>query len=173
VSNNHADVAEFLVEHGATELSHPGVGAELCALAAHGDLAGLKAKVAEGKSLLSADYDGRTALHLAACKGHAEIVDFLVNPGGGKPGIHIDTRDRWGGTALEDAERSGEQAAADKLRALGATTTTHLKTVIGGEALSDVPAVASVLVHGEALADITAVASVLVEPAQGTKSTSL
>jgi ankyrin repeat protein len=160
VSNNHVEVAEFLVDHGATELSHPGVGAELCTLAAHGDLAGLKAKVAEGKSLLSADYDGRTALHLAACKGHAEIVDFLVNPGGGKPGIHIDTRDRWGGTALEDAERCDEHAVAEKLKALGATTTTHLKTVIGGEALSDVTAVDSILVHGA-------------EPAPGTKSTAV
>ncbi len=26
-----------------------------------------------------ADYDGRTALHLAACEGHEDLVRFLIN----------------------------------------------------------------------------------------------
>ena len=47
------------------------------------------------------DYDGRTALHLAAAEGHAHCVQFLVTGCGVSPLL----RDRWGFTPLVEAAR--------------------------------------------------------------------
>ncbi|MEM1331703.1 MAG: glutaminase [Planctomycetota bacterium] len=46
------------------------------------------------------DYDGRRALHLAACGDHLPVVEFLVARGADPL-----PRDRWGSTPLDDATR--------------------------------------------------------------------
>ena len=45
------------------------------------------------------DYDGRSALHLAACENHIEIVKFLLNIGK----VKKNPKDRWGRTPYDDA----------------------------------------------------------------------
>ena len=45
------------------------------------------------------DYDGRTALHLAAAEGHARCVRFLLEV----CGVPHDCKDRWGQTPLSEA----------------------------------------------------------------------
>jgi glutaminase len=58
----------------------------------------------QGVDLEEADYDGRTALHLAASEGRAEVVAFFV-----RRGIELAPFDRWGNTPLDDARRGGHE----------------------------------------------------------------
>ncbi len=45
------------------------------------------------------DYDGRTALHLAAAEGHIRCVRFLLE----ECRVRSDCKDRWGQTPLTEA----------------------------------------------------------------------
>ncbi|MFN7117392.1 MAG: glutaminase A [Saprospiraceae bacterium] len=69
--------------------------------ASFGDLDEIKRLEALGVNLSSADYDGRTALHLAAAENQIEVVKYLISRG-----IDLFPVDRWGGTPLDDAKRS-------------------------------------------------------------------
>jgi glutaminase len=68
--------------------------------ASRGDLDEVLRLAALNIDLDSADYDGRTALHLAAAEGHLPLVQYLV-----KHVSHINPKDRWDNTPLEDAKR--------------------------------------------------------------------
>ncbi|MCB9749562.1 MAG: glutaminase A [Myxococcales bacterium] len=72
--------------------------------ASTGDLRTIKRLQSEGVDLERGDYDQRTPLHLAAAEGHADVVAALLDAGVNP------TKDRWGGTPLDDAEK-GEHAA--------------------------------------------------------------
>jgi len=58
----------------------------------------------------AADYDGRTALHLAAAEGYPAVVRFLLGSG-----ARPEATDRWAGTPLTDARRAKHTAVADAL----------------------------------------------------------
>ena len=44
------------------------------------------------------DYDGRTAMHLAAVEGQVEIIKMFI-----KVGAAIEPRDRWGSRPVDEA----------------------------------------------------------------------
>ena len=71
-----------------------------------------------GLNLFLADYDNRTALHLAACEGHINAVRFLVEnaPANSKEKC-INKRDRWGGTPLREAIHYGHAEVIKILKA--------------------------------------------------------
>jgi glutaminase len=57
------------------------------------------------------DYDGRTALHLAAAEGQTDIVNYLL-----ATGTNPEPVDRWGGTPLSDAQANGHTHIVDLLQ---------------------------------------------------------
>ena len=77
--------------------------AAICWAAYYGDLGEVKRLLSQSNSVANkANYDGRTALHLAACEGHIHVVRCLLNNG-----ANVNARDRWGHTALTEAKQAG------------------------------------------------------------------
>jgi ankyrin repeat protein len=58
------------------------------------------------------DEEGRSPLHLAAQRGNIELITLLL-----KHGAHINVRDNRGYTPVQEAETSGNEAAARLMRA--------------------------------------------------------
>jgi glutaminase len=79
--------------------------------ASQGDLDEVRALVAAGADPGTADYDGRTPLHLAAAEGQTEVARYLLAAGADPQPV-----DRWGGTPLSDAEAGGHAEVAELVR---------------------------------------------------------
>lgn len=72
--------------------------------ASQGDLSSLARYYASGFDITRADYDGRTALHIAATNGQYPVVKYLIK----KTTLeYLNLKDRWGCTALIDARHYG------------------------------------------------------------------
>lgn len=80
--------------------------------AANGDIAALRRHKLSGMDMTLCDYDGRTALHLAAAEGHVDCVEFLLR----KCHVPHDVRDRWGRTPLEEATVFGHTLVIEALQ---------------------------------------------------------
>jgi glutaminase len=78
--------------------------------ASQGDLDEVQSLIAGGVDPNIGDYDGRTALHLAASEGHYEVAKYLLEQGASPGPV-----DRWGGTPAIDAARGSHQTIVDLL----------------------------------------------------------
>ncbi|XP_071937241.1 serine/threonine-protein kinase 12 isoform X1 [Coffea arabica] len=67
-----------------------------------GDKKGVVQELEKGVEPTLADYDKRTALHLASCEGYIEVVVLLL-----ERGADVNSTDRWGRTPLSDARSFG------------------------------------------------------------------
>ena len=81
----------------------------LISAAASGDIDIVKS-VSDVNVLNSADYDGRTALHLACAEGHLEVVSFLVDAT-----VNINVRDRFGSTPADEASKLENGAIKERI----------------------------------------------------------
>ncbi len=68
--------------------------------------------IARGVNLNTPDYDGRTALHLAASEGHYEVAVVLLSFD-----VDLTPRDRFGNTPADDAKAKGHQRIVDLMDA--------------------------------------------------------
>ena len=85
---------------------------ELLWAAAKGSIDGLRRLIAQGVPVSAADYDKRTALHLAAAENRAIAVKYLLAHGHPK---HV--RDRWHSTPLDEARRERSEDVVALLEA--------------------------------------------------------
>ena len=82
--------------------------------ASKGDLGALQRRRVQGADLELPDYDGRTALHLAAAEGQLAVVGWLLTEG-----VAPNPPDRFGHTPLDDAVLGTHDAVARLLEVHG------------------------------------------------------
>jgi len=103
MNNWNGEIVSFLEENGAILISGI-LGSKLCKAASDGNILRLDNMLLKNPKYLGkiniADYDHRTALHLAACNGHMTTVKWLVQHGADPL-----RKDRFGNQPIDDAAR--------------------------------------------------------------------
>ena len=127
VRGGHSTTAALLCRRGATlglvndaaAAAPPGAqhaGSEMCQAAFTGDVDYLRRLLRAGASPDAADYDRRTAAHLACAEGLMPVALVLH-----AAGADFNAKDRWGRTPLDEADANGHAKLAHVLRELPPT----------------------------------------------------
>ncbi|KAK3266381.1 hypothetical protein CYMTET_24987 [Cymbomonas tetramitiformis] len=120
VRHKHKEVQDVLTAAGAT-FGSLDIAAQLCEAAATNNVEILQTLYNCGADLNSADYDKRTAMHLAASNGCIEALSWMLQ----KDGIDTNPVDRLGGTPLDDAHRHEQELMILMLERNGAVRRGH------------------------------------------------
>ena len=114
--HRHKELVTFLRSLGATTGSASKL-TQFIKAAADGDVDEVEMLLSSGDiDVNEGDYDKRTALHLAAGNGHADIVQLLC-----RYEANVNIEDRWGNRPLNDAMQSKNDDVVRLLQGLGAT----------------------------------------------------
>eukprot|EP00958_Prasinococcus_capsulatus_P007465 scaffold699_cov385-Prasinococcus_capsulatus_cf.AAC.10 len=106
MNNDHIGVAQLLKQSGGLLILNDEAGV-LCRCAHTSNSARLRSLLFCGADPNAANYDGRTALHVACAEGNAYIARLLLVSGADR-----NAKDRWGHTPLREAESGGHQKVA-------------------------------------------------------------
>ena len=110
VRHKRDNVIELLHQAGA-HLAASSSGTAICEAAAKNDVQGLMRLIENGVDPNTCDWDHRSPLQLGASNGCVDAVAYLLS----KPGLQVNYRDQYGGTALEDAIRNKHQKVQELL----------------------------------------------------------
>lgn len=114
-----ASVARALAEAGESvtrvDVERALLPVLMCSAAGLGDTTALERLIASGAEVDAADYDGRTALHLAAAEGQLAAASLLLGKG-----ARVGVVDRWGETPIVDAVRHRQRPLVALLVSRGA-----------------------------------------------------
>jgi len=116
----HQAISDFLLSKGAPvgkngfAMDDAGV---LCTAGAQGNAACILGLSRRGVDVNTADYDKRTAIHLACSEGKLEAVKTLVSLK-----ANVDPADRFGGTPLDDAQRKDHKEVIAFLKVKNASS---------------------------------------------------
>lgn len=112
VKNGHEGTIELLFKHKA-ELCMPEslAASQLCQAVFDGDCKLLKRLLKAKIQVNAADYDKRTAAHIAAAEGNVAAIRILV-----KHGADLSLEDRWKNTVQDEAERSNARGLLEYLK---------------------------------------------------------
>lgn len=131
--HRHSHVFTYLRQRGAV-FGSPSQANNLITAAYEGDVEEIKVLLEYGNvNVNQADYDKRTALHLAAGEGHVDVVKLLCQI----PTIDVNVQDRWGNRPLDDAKNSNHTKCIATLEQYGAKAGTSANATLGEEALHD------------------------------------
>ena len=106
--NRHTPCIQLLKRRGAS-LNMPRMqqALELCRTVAAADAPVLESFLLAGMDAAAADYDGRTALHLACGEGNGAMVRLLLRYREHASADPVLARDRWGHTPIDEAKERG------------------------------------------------------------------
>lgn len=100
VKNGNEVAMEILLEHGAQLCMPESLAASvLCQTVFDGDIVLLKRLLKAGIQVNAADYDMRTAAHVAAAEGSVAAIRILVSHG-----ADLSLVDRWGNTPWHESK---------------------------------------------------------------------
>lgn len=123
--NGHQTCSELLLQHGAALGEKFDAAYALCEAAAADDVDTLGRLLAHKCDVDAEDFDGRTALHIAAAHHRIAACTFLL----AQNGIKVNHEDRHGDTAYDDALRSASevrQVVSNLIAAFGGKAGGHV-----------------------------------------------
>merc|ERR1719473_1266847 len=124
--NKHTAIVDLLKSKGAVAMNQNS-GFALCTAAANNNIEKLEQLHMQGVDLSTADYDGRTALHLGVSNGHQDVVDWLHHT----PLDDAIALDKGKGLGIKSALRAAGAISWDEMNSNGPSSMKSLPPAEG------------------------------------------